>query len=211
MKALAAALLLIPSVALAEPRTVTESATYILSDTDTRAAAENACIVKSARHAIEGSGVLITSESTLGAREGQPDTFTEQVRAWVGSVIHATLLEAEPSAGDDHWRLSCSVSITFDPDDISRRLERAADAAAARTDRTPGYAALPTSAETGARFDEWDRRAAKLRSGMTIDEAVAIMGPARFIDQGDYIRSLNYGGRWLWFGRAGLLIGVYPN
>ena len=141
-------LLCAPAASFAAERTVTENATYVMGDNDTRAQAAELCIAKIERKALEASGALVESELEMISDEahgGVNDTAHQRVRSYVGAVVKATATHAAFHVDGERIVVDCSATVAFDPDEVKERLRTA------RTDDT-----------TKAKVDQQQERIAAL-------------------------------------------------
>jgi hypothetical protein len=137
-----------PAAAFAAERTVTENATYVMGDNDTRAQAVELCIAKIERKALEGSGALVESELEMISDEahgGVNDTAHQRVRSYVGAVVKATGTHVTFHVDGERIAVDCNATVAFDPDEVKERLRTA------RTDDT-----------TKAKVDQQQERIAAL-------------------------------------------------
>ena len=109
---------------MAETLTVTQEASYAVPLTeDASQTGQVGCMARAKQLALEGAGSILTSDLTLHTDETS-DKLAQQARADIHSfyaaIVKAHLLSYDDSATDAKGRAiaSCSVEVSFDPDDL---------------------------------------------------------------------------------------------
>ena len=202
MRGLAVALLLFAGTPV-YAETVTETVTYAMLDQDTKASAKDACVFKAGRKALAESATLIDSDMEVLRSETSGrvmDRANQAARAYVAGVVRSQVLDEGWDSEGDRLALTCTVKISFDPDDVHKLLEQAAKA-------------TPTVASVGI-LSDIDRKAAmakQVRHGMTMEEVIAFLGPYTTKDTSEWWRQewYNWGGVWIGMDK-GVVVCVAP-
>ena len=126
-----AGFLISPGVAQADQISQQINTTYLMSDTDTRPAARQACLSKAAKIVLEQAGSLVSSSQTLRESEKNgifSSNLETQINSWVGTVVGTKFLHESVELNEDHFRLTCQVQVTFDPVQLQSMLAAFAQA-----------------------------------------------------------------------------------
>ncbi len=131
---LAALLSMAPCWARAAPVTLTETATYSMGDSDSRAAARNACLGKARAQALLKMGSLVetrlnTATTEAAGAEAQPvqNAATAQTRALSVGLVRAELQGESASLDPEgHVIETCTLRVTLDPDEVRKATQAAA-------------------------------------------------------------------------------------
>ncbi|HEY1719880.1 MAG TPA: hypothetical protein VGG27_01450 [Magnetospirillaceae bacterium] len=121
-------LLLTPVAALAAQQQVTDSASYIIGENDTRADAVAACVARIERKALEDSGTLIESQLDVVSTEKDgavTDSAKRRVQSYVAAMVKATNVHTKLRAEKDGFAIDCTAKVTFDPDAVTAQMKAA--------------------------------------------------------------------------------------
>ncbi|HUN51588.1 MAG TPA: hypothetical protein VMU42_10740 [Candidatus Sulfotelmatobacter sp.] len=117
--------LLIPSAALAATQSVTETGRYVLNDNDSKNDARQMCVSIAKRTALDKAGSLFESDLTAHRAEGNgkvADDAHLQMRSYVAAVVRSEMLGEHFEMIGDRLAISCTVRLTFDPDEVNAKL-----------------------------------------------------------------------------------------
>jgi hypothetical protein len=210
MKSLLAAALLVSMPAYAA--TVSETVTYVMSDSDTAVQAREACIAQAGRQALISSGSIVDSDMEILKSEAMGKMIQradQRIRSYVGGVVGSQVVGERWSADGGKLSVTCQVNVTFDPDEVHRLLAQVAQTLQKR--QIDRIATEVDGDDVLARMDAITAKAKKVRRGMTLDEVVGYLGPWRAIDSGQSDRQTwyNWGGVWIGI-RHGVVAYVSP-
>jgi hypothetical protein len=118
---------------MAETLTVTQEASYVVPLTeDASQTGQVGCMARAKQLALEGAGSILTSDLTLHTDETS-GKLTQQAQADIHSfyavIVKAHLLSYDEGATDEngHAVASCTVEVSFDPDEMRTLQERLYD------------------------------------------------------------------------------------
>jgi hypothetical protein len=118
--------LLIPWAAHAAPQSVTESAQYVLTDNESKNDARQICASTAKRTALDKAGSLFESDLITHKSEASgslADDTRLQMRSYVAAVVGSEVVGERFDMNNDRLTVSCTVRITFDPDEVSKKLQ----------------------------------------------------------------------------------------
>jgi hypothetical protein len=121
--------MLAPAAALAAPQSVTESARYTLADNDSRNDARQICASTAKRTALDKAGSLFESDLTAHKAEANgavADDTRLQMRSYVAAVVGSEVVSERFEMDHDRLTVACTVKVTFDPDEVSKKLQEIA-------------------------------------------------------------------------------------
>jgi hypothetical protein len=118
--------MLTPVAALAAPQSVSESAQYTLADNDSRNDARQICASTAKRTALDKAGSLFESDLTAHESEANGTMAGDtrlQMRSYVAAVVGSEVVAEHFDVNNDRLRVSCTVRITFDPNEVGKKLQ----------------------------------------------------------------------------------------
>jgi hypothetical protein len=116
---------LTPAAALAATQSVTETAKYMLADSDSRNDARQICASTAKRTALDRAGSVFESDLTTQKAEttaGINDNARLQMRSYVAAVVASEVVAEQFIVQNDRLLITCTVRISFDPDEVRRKL-----------------------------------------------------------------------------------------
>lgn len=116
---------LAPAASLAAPQSVTESARYTLADNDSRNDARQICVATAKRTALDKAGSLFESDLTAHTAEANgtvADDTRVRMRSYVAAVVGSEVVDEHFDVNNGRLTVSCTVRVTFDPDEVSKKL-----------------------------------------------------------------------------------------
>jgi hypothetical protein len=117
-----------PLPAMAAMQSVTESAVYAMSETDSRSDARQKCADNAKRAALDRAGSVFEARLAVDRREGGPDSSQLSMHSTVAGVVGSEIVSSQLDVFGETTRMSCEVRITYDPDTVTRKMADLADA-----------------------------------------------------------------------------------
>src|ERR1700761_5724457 len=116
------------SAASAETMSVMESASYTMSDEETRNEGRHHC-VESAKHtALDRAGSVFESELTSDASEVGKDEARLKMRSYFAGVVSSQMVDDHVDVDPTGRTIeSCTVRIGYDPETVSAKMRDIAD------------------------------------------------------------------------------------
>ena len=119
------AALLAPAAASAAVQSVTETAHYTLADSDSRNDARQICASNAKRTALDRAGSLFEADLTTRKSEAGDrlsDDTKLSMRSTVAAVVGAEVVAETFIVSNDRLAITCMVRLTFDPDEVRKKL-----------------------------------------------------------------------------------------
>jgi hypothetical protein len=120
-----------PLSAIAELQSVTESATYAMSETDSRSEARQKCAESAKRTALDRAGSVFEAQVTTDKSEkgGKVADDTQiKMKSTLAAVVSSEMVASQMDVFGETTRMSCEVKITYDPDSVTQKMHQLADA-----------------------------------------------------------------------------------
>jgi hypothetical protein len=126
---LLAALTGVAGLARAETLSVTEGASYAMSDEETRNAGRQHCVEAAKHTALDRAGSVFEAELNSDASEAGKDEAQLRMRSYFAGVVSSELVTDHIDVDDRGRALeNCQVKITYDPETVSAKMREIADA-----------------------------------------------------------------------------------
>lgn len=120
---------LTPAAAFAATQSVTESARHVLADNESKNDARQICASTAKRTALDKAGSLFESDLTARKAESHgavADDTSLQMRSYVAAVVGSEVVAEHFEMDNDRLTVSCTVRVTFDPDQVNKKLQEIA-------------------------------------------------------------------------------------
>jgi len=124
-----AALAVLADTARAEMMSVTESASYAMSDEESRNAGRQHCVEAAKHTALDRAGSVFEAELKSDSAEAGKDEAQLKMRSYFAGVVSSQLVgEHIDVDGAGRATETCEVKITYDPESVSAKMHEIADA-----------------------------------------------------------------------------------
>ena len=114
--------------AAAAMHSVTESANYTLSDTDSRNDGRQKCVDSAKRIALDKAGSVFEAEMTASRQEMGTDQAQIKMRSTFAAVVSSKIVSEQMDLWGDRAIVHCAVEVTYDPEVVTQKMHDLADA-----------------------------------------------------------------------------------
>lgn len=115
--------------ASAETMSVTESASYAMSDEETRTVGRQHCVESAKHSALDRAGSVFEAELTNESSEAGKDEARLKMRSYFAGVVSSQMLGDHVDVDQTGRTIeTCTVQIGYDPDTVSAKMRDIADA-----------------------------------------------------------------------------------
>ena len=117
------------SAASAETMSVTENASYAMSDEETRNAGRQHCVESAKHSALDRAGSVFEAELTSDASEAGKDDARLKMRSYFAGVVSSQMVNDHVDVDQTGRTIeTCTVQIGYDPQTVSAKMHDIADA-----------------------------------------------------------------------------------
>ena len=184
--------------------TVSETVTYVMADSDTKAVAREACVAQAGRNALIESGSIVDSDMEIIRSEAMGKFIQradQRVRSYVGGIVKSQVTAERWDTDNGKISVTCTVNVTFDPAAVHDFLAQVSTAIQKK--QVDRMATAVDGDDVLAQIDALTAKAKKVRHGMTYQEVLDYLGPWRAKDTSqNEINWYNWGGVWIAIGRG---------